>query len=110
MIALLRSTDGNPDSRFEKYVDFLESKQLPHITMCWDRKGVKEESHNKLYYKEQSEYGKRYGNALGLLGFNWFLLKHLWKRRKDYRVIHACDFDTTLPAILIHLLLRKRVI
>lgn len=110
MIALLRSTDGNPDSRFEKYVDFLEAKQISHITMCWDRKGVKEESHGKLYYKQKSEYGKRYGNVLGLLGFNWFLFKQLWRRRKEYQVIHACDFDTILPAILMHLILRKHVI
>lgn len=110
MIILLRSTDGNPDSRFEKYVDFLTSKNVFHITMCWDRKGNKKESSSNLYYKKKSAYGKRYGNVFGLVGFNFFLFKNLWKRRKEYKVIHACDFDTVLPAILMRILCNKKVI
>lgn len=110
MIALLRSTDGNPDSRFEKYVDFLESESVPYITMCWDRFNKKTSSSNKLYYKRSSKYGLRFKNATGLLGFNWFLLKNLIKLRKNYNVIHAADFDTVLPAIIMKFLYGKRVI
>lgn len=110
MIALLRSTDGNPDSRFEKYVDYLTRINKPFITLCWDRKGNKTETSNAYYYKRPSTYGKRYGNIGGLFGFNSFLFKTLWKNRSRYTVIHACDFDTVIPAILIHILLRKKVI
>ncbi len=110
MIVLLRSTDGSPDSRFEKYVDFLESKGIPHVTMCWDRKDKETETESKLYYKKGSEYGKRYGNISGLLGFNIFLFRNLWKIRKKYKVIHACDFDTVLPATLMRIFCRKKVI
>lgn len=110
MVALLRSTDGNPDSRFEKYVDFLAEKGIPHITICWDRRNNKIASENKLYYKRPSVYGARYGNISGLLGFNWFILKSLWQKRKQYKVIHACDFDTVIPAIIARVFLRKKVI
>jgi glycosyltransferase involved in cell wall biosynthesis len=110
MIALLRSTDGNPDSRFEKYVNYLQENNFPYITVCWDRKGNKTETETVYYYKRPSSYGKRYGNVGGLFGFNKFLFKTLWKNRKRYSVIHACDFDTVVPAILIHILLRKKVI
>lgn len=110
MIVLLRSTDGNPDSRFEKYVNCLEAKNIPYTSMCWDRKGNKNATRNKLYYKKGSEYGKRYGNIGGLVGFNKFLFKNLWKLRKHYQVIHACDFDTVLPATLMHILCGKKVI
>lgn len=110
MIALLRSTDGNPDSRFEKYVNYLQENNLPFITVCWDRKGNKTETETAFYFKRPSTYGKRYGNVGGLLGFNKFLFKTLWKNRNRYSVIHACDFDTVLPAILIHILLGKKVI
>lgn len=110
MIALLRSTDGNPDSRFEKYVNYLQENSFPYFTVCWDRKGNKTETENAYYYKRPSAYGKRYGNVGGLLGFSKFLFKTLWKNRKRYSVIHACDFDTVVPAILIHVLLRKKVI
>ena len=110
MVALLRSTDGNPDSRFEKYVDFLEEKGVPYLTICWDRRCNKQETDNKFYYKRPSVYGARYGNIRGLIGFNWFIFKTLWKNRKRYKVIHACDFDTVIPAIIARLFLRKRVI
>lgn len=110
MIALLRSTDGNPDSRFEKYVDYLGEQNIPYLTVCWDRKGNKVETNKAFYYRRHSEYGKRYGNMGGLLGFNRFIFRTLWKNRKRYSIIHACDFDTIIPAIIIHILLRKKVL
>jgi len=110
MIALLRSTDGNPDSRLEKYVDYLEEVNIPYLTICWDRLGNKIETTNKFYFKRPSEYGKRYGNVLGLIGFNRYIFKVLWENRKRYNVIHACDFDTVIPAVLMHILTRKKVI
>ena len=110
MIALLRSTDGNPDSRFEKYVNFLESKGVRYYTICWDRKNKKKESENHFYYKKASTYGKRYGHTKQLIGFNTFIYKKLRQERKNYKVIHACDFDTIIPAILMHIFYGKKVI
>lgn len=110
MVALLRSTDGNPDSRFEKYVDFLEEKRVPNLTICWDRFSNKIEGDTRFYYRRPSKYGKRYGNIIGLIGFNKYIFNVLWKNRKRYKIIHACDFDTIIPAILIRILLGKKVI
>lgn len=110
MIALLRSTDGGPDSRFEKYTQFLDDKSIPYVTLCWDRYGVKNPTDNRLYYKRSSKYGLRFKNAFGLLGFNWFLFRKLVSRRKEYKVIHAADFDTILPAMIMKLLFKKKVI
>lgn len=110
MIALIRSTDGNPDSRFEKYINFLESKGVKHITLCWDRNLNKEESEFKRYYKKQGAYNKRYGNVGSLLGFSRYLFKELRRLKDEYSVIHACDFDTVLPAVLMHIFYGKKVI
>ena len=110
MIALLRSTDGQPDSRFEKYTDFLAAEGMPAITICWDRLGVKTASRDRLYYKRPARYGEGIRNLIGLAGFNLYILKQLWRRRKDYKVIHAADFDTVLPALMAKLFLRKKVI
>lgn len=110
MIALLRSTDGEPDSRFEKYVDFLNNNNLKYLTLCWDRLGSKVGSETQLYYKKKSAYGLRFGNIKSLIGFNWFLFKTLIKHRKEYKVIHAADFDTIIPAIWMKILFRKKVI
>lgn len=110
MIALLRSTDGQPDSRFEKYTQYLMANKVPYITLCWDRYGVKNSDESHLFYKKPSKYGLRFKNVAGLLGFNWFLVKTLIKRRKEYNVIHAADFDTIIPAMILKLLCRKKVI
>lgn len=110
MIVLLRSTDGNPDSRLEKYVKALELANYPYMEFCWDRKGKFENTDNILYYKEKALYGNGWKNLRGLLGFNVFLIKKLFKYRKKYSIIHACDFDTILPAILMKLFFRKKIV
>ena len=110
MIILLRSTDGEPDSRFEKYTDFLRKKQLSYFTLCWDRMGKKIQTDNNLYYQKKAKYGDGIKNIIGLIGFNWFLIRKLICLRKKYRVIHACDFDTIFPAILLKIFFRKKVI
>jgi len=71
---------------------------------------VKEEIRDKLYYKRASSYGMRFGNLKNLFGFNWFLLKNLIKRRKEYKIIHAADFDTIIPAVFMRIFFGKRVI
>ena len=110
MIVLLRSTDGNPDSRFEKYVDFLESQGVDYLTICWDRKNIKRNDAHHLYYKKPSFYGKKWKNLGGHIGFYWFLLRTLFLQRKKYNVIHACDLDTVIPAVLARIFLCKRYI
>lgn len=110
MIVLLRSTDGSPDSRFEKYVDFLDSQGIDYLTLCWDRKNIKRNDNNHLYYKKSSVYGKRWKNLGGHLGFYWFLLKTLFSQRKRYQVIHACDLDTVIPAVFARVFLGKKYI
>lgn len=110
MIILLRSTDGDPDSRFQKYVTFLEQKSITYYTLCWDRFRIKQETKKHLYYQQRAEYGKRTGNIFNLIRFNVYLLKWLIRKRKQYKIIHACDFDTILPAICMKFFFRKKVI
>lgn len=110
MIVLLRSTDGNPDSRLEKYINALEFARYSYLELCWDRKGKFEDTGHILYYKKKALYGSGWGNLKGILGFDFFLIKKLIKYRKKYSIIHACDFDTVLPAIIMKLFFRKKVI
>jgi len=110
MIVLLRSTDGNPDSRFEKYVDFLESQGVDYLTLCWDRKNTKKDDNKHLYYRKPSTYGKRWKNFGGHIGFYWFLIKTLFEQRKRFHIIHACDLDTVIPAVIARIFGRKKYI
>lgn len=110
MIVLLRSTDGCPDSRLEKYVDTLESHNIEYCTVCWDRNCKLSDSGKNVYYHRKSQYSLGWKNICGLVGFNLFIFKWLWKNRKNIRTIHACDFDTVLPAMLFKLLFHCIVI
>ena len=110
MVVLLRSTDGNPDSRFEKYVNFLSSEGIAFLTCCWDRNGVKQDTPRQMFYHGSAKYGEGMKNIWKLFKFNIFLLRTLCKRRSEYEVIHAADLDTVLPAVCMKLLFGKRVI
>lgn len=110
MIILLRSTEGRPDSRFEKYIDFLNRKNYSYLSICWDRSGKEEERKHNLFFKRKANYGGGIKNIISLLIFNLFIFINLFKLRKDCTVIHACDFDTILPALLFKILFKKTLI
>ncbi len=81
----------------------------------WDRTGllpVQEIRDGLCVYRLplQAAYGKGMGNLPQLLRWQWGLWRWLVKHRAEYDVIHACDFDTILPAILIKSLYGKRLV
>lgn len=110
MIAFLRSTDGNPDSRLQKYIDAIKEQRVDFIALCWDRNLKFTDNKNYTYYHKKAVYGSGMKNMIKLLGFNLFLLKKLISNRKKYNIIHACDFDTIIPAIVMKVFFHKKVI
>ena len=110
MIALLRSTDGNPDSRYEKYINFLDVSNVKYLSICWDRNSDKFDDEKHVYYHVAAKFGEGFSNVKKIIGFNFFILKQLFKHRSNYSIIHAADFDTVLPAILMRLFYNKHVI
>ncbi len=110
MVIYLRSTDGNPDSRLQKYLKYLSASNIVFHVLCWDRFLKFDNNTQFTYFHKKAEYGSGMKNAFKLLLFNLFLIKQLYVKRNSYQVIHACDFDTILPAILFKLLFHKKVI
>ena len=110
MIAFLRSTDGNPDSRLQKYIDSVIEKKIDFLVFCWDRNLRFTDNKNYSYYHKKAVYGSGMKNMVKLIGFNLFLLNKLISNRKKIEIIHACDFDTILPAIFMKIFFHKKVI
>lgn len=110
MLVFLRSIDCNPDPRVQKYCDYLEQERLDYHILCWDRSAKMDNDNLHTYFHKIAAFGSGLKNIQGVLKFNWFLVKQLYKRRKSYRVIHACDFDTILPALLFKIFFRKVVV
>lgn len=110
MVIFLRSLDCNPDPRVQKYCDYLENKQYSYHILCWDRNLKCQNDLVHTYFHKKADYGTGVKNIIGILKLNVFLIKQLYKKRKSYKVIHACDFDTILPALFFKIFWRKTVI
>lgn len=110
MVIFLRSLDCNPDPRVQKYCDYLMKENIDYHILCWDRDMKYSNDEKHTYFHKDAAYGTGMKNLSSVLKFNKYLISYLYKNRKSYKVIHACDFDTILPALLFKLLFRKILI
>lgn len=99
MVILLRANDLLPDPRVEKYLEFLSEKKIKYKVLGWNRDNKKIYKKNTEYFNLESSHGDGNKNIKKLIKWNCFLLRELIKNRKNYKTIHACDFDTILPAL-----------
>ena len=110
MVIFLRSLDCNPDPRVQKYCDYLTENLIGYRILCWDRDLKYKDDAVRIYFHKKAGYGTGLKNIVGILKFNRFLIKQLYRYRKSYKIIHACDFDTILSALLFKIFFRKVVI
>lgn len=109
MIAFLRANDLLTDPRAAKYLQFYKEQRINFFAIAWNR----ELKDNKLlpsgyiYFQKKAEYNQGKKAVLNRLKWNFFLLKQLFKERKKYDIIHACDFDTVMPALFMKLFGKK---
>ena len=114
-VLFLRSNPVAPDPRVAKEAQALADAGYKVGVVAWDRTGELpkvEETPFGLVERLAIKGSFRSGlaNLLPLVRFNLALLWHLIKRRSTYDAIHACDFDTVLPALVAAKLLGKKVV
>jgi glycosyltransferase involved in cell wall biosynthesis len=114
-ILILRSNPISPDPRVEKIARTLAGAGHRVTCLGWDRSASLPHQEQKDGYSLYrlpiaARYGSGVQNLPALLRWQWHLLTWLISRRKDYDVLHACDFDTVLPALLAKRLWKKPVI
>ncbi|MCX7977174.1 MAG: glycosyltransferase family 4 protein [Bellilinea sp.] len=105
-VLILRSNPIAPDPRVEKIGRTLSQQGWRVEVLGWDRTAA-------LPSPVQTDFGvvrrlpirARFGSGLGnlpqLLRWQVGLLFWLLRHPKDFQAVHACDFDTVLPALLI---------
>lgn len=94
-IAFLRSTSIINDSRATKEIESYRKNNNKVITFGWNRQNIKIKNDSEnMFFNEQSQYGSGIKNIFKMLKFQKWLYKNLKKQRKNYDIIHACDFDT----------------
>lgn len=114
-VLFLRSNPIAPDPRVEKEARALTGAGYTVRALGWDRTAALparelREGWEVLRLPIRAEYGQGMANLPALLRWQRELWRWLADHRAEYDLLHACDFDTVLPALLAKFLFRKRVI
>lgn len=118
-IIFTRSNAVNPDPRVEKEIKTLVSSNYKVQVLGWNRSGesdslaMLEISNHRVKIKRYSgkaSFGGGIKNLKELFLFQFFLVKELLKSRNSIDLIHAADFDTIIPAFLMRIFFKKKVI
>jgi len=114
-VLILRATPINPDPRVEKIGRALLQAGFSVMALGWDRSGnlpLQETTAgfpiHRLVVPASPQHGLR--NAPDLARWQAVLLNWLRKHRREYDVIHACDFDTVTAALWARRLWGKKVV
>ncbi len=105
MILFLRSNPIAPDPRVEKAAAALHQAGYAVYLLGWDRTGALPRREDVAgvpceRLPIRARYGTGMANLPALLRWQWGLIRWLVRHRQQVEVIHACDFDTVLPALL----------
>lgn len=107
MIAFIRSNPVISDSRVEKEVESLTSNGFRVVVLAWDREG--EYKNHELYstriiwrLKLRVAYHRLTVIAYYPIFWLWVLSKLI---KTHPKIVHACDLDSILPALLYRLLI-----
>ena len=103
-ILIIRSNPIAPDPRVEKIAYALAEAGYTVRALGWDRSGDFKTQENRGGYQVErihSQASNRHGvgNLPQLFGWQVRLTGWLLKHHREFQIIHACDFDTLLPAL-----------
>lgn len=114
-VLICRSNPISPDPRVEKEAQALIKAGYEVQVLGWDRSGQLPVEENiggarisRLPIK--AGFGKGVRNLPQLLRWQFHLLMWLIRHRREFDIIHACDFDTVLPAVLLKKFSGKKVV
>lgn len=114
-VLFCRSNPIDPDPRVEREASALAEAGYDVEIVAWDRTGSlpEEDTRGQVPVHRlpiRSSYARGLGNLPGLARWLAGLTAWLIRHRGAYDLIHACDFDTVVPALLAKCLFRKRVV
>lgn len=114
-VVILRSNPISPDPRVEKEARALHRAGYKVRLVGWDRLAAFPQLEERDYgiverIHLRAAFGSGVRNLPHLVRWQARLLLWLWRNRSLYEVVHACDFDTVLPALVAKGFWRKRVV
>lgn len=114
-VVMLRATHLHPDPRVEKIGRALVRAGYKVQALGWDREGSLPSEETTAGFPVRrlrllAPWRSGLRNLPALMRFQWALTRWLGKHRAEFDLIHACDFDTLLPALWAKHRWGKRVI
>lgn len=121
-VLLLRTNKVDPDPRVEKEVNsLLKNKNITIEILAWDRTDKYKYHKDILCLDNGSVTIHRIGiiagwgvgikkNAIAFLKYTLSTFFWLIKHHKEYDLIHACDLQTVIPAIIPIILYKKKMV
>ena len=115
ILVILRSNPISPDPRVEKEANTLSKAGFEVKALGWDRTGILPKSEKRGDFSIsrlsiRANYGSGLMNFPALLRWQIGIMRWLLRNKKKYEIIHACDFDTILPALVMKIFWKKVVI
>jgi len=112
-VIILRTTAIDPEPRVEKTAKWLQEDGFRVTILGWDREGTSNirDGLNGITIERsryKGKYGGGLGNLFGLVQFNIHILIRLFHSKPE--IVHACDLDTLLPALLYCKFNRKKIV
>ena len=111
MICFINRSTVDYDVRLQKYVQACIDTNTPYCVIAWDRtKNCSHKYPNEYQYQAYAPYGYGWKNLFPLIGWVLYLWWMLFKLRKQYKVIHACNLENCIMAYPFRLLGKKMVL
>jgi hypothetical protein len=114
-VLICRANPLAPDPRVDKIARTLASAGYQVQALGWDMSGDLPSQESSEVYSLQrlpvrAQFGRGISNIRHQLRWQAALVRWLVRWREEYQVIHACDFDTVLPALLCKAFFGKKVV
>ena len=114
-VLVVRTNPIAPDPRVQKLAQELTLAGKEVSLLGWDRSGGESRPENRTYgttylISIRAGFGRGLGNLLQLLRWELGQLRWLIRHQENYDVIHACDFDTLIPALVAKRIYGKKVV
>ncbi|WP_419961131.1 glycosyltransferase family 4 protein [Psychrobacillus sp. BM2] len=122
IIVYTRSNPVNPDPRVEKEMHAALNNNHQTIALGWERRSeignkitnsylhINNQEVPIIRFNINADFGQGLGNLKAMIKWQFNLMKWLIKNRKKYDFIHAYDFDTVLPALIMNLFFNKKYV
>ncbi len=114
-VVFCRSNPVAPDPRVEKLAHALQQGGYDVSIIAWDRTArfpVEDTFQGIPIHRQRipAAFGSGLANLPALLRWQVGLMRWLARNHTAFDILHACDFDTILPALVCKLLWKKAVV